>query len=143
MKLTTKGRYGLRLMVELALHKEDDLVTLREISKHQEISVKYLWSLITPLQRAGLVKAIRGAHGGYTLAKPASEITVWDIVVEVEGPLSIVDCVADASACHREPLCVARDVWVEVSKKIEQTLDAITLSDIVKRYEQKESGILK
>jgi Rrf2 family protein len=143
MKLTTKGRYGLRLMIELALHDENTLVTLREISKHQEISVKYLWSLITPLQRAGLVKAVRGAHGGYTLAKPPSEITIRDIVVEVEGPLSIVDCVADSSVCHREPLCVARDIWIEVSRKIEETLDSITLSDILKRYQQKESGILK
>jgi Rrf2 family protein len=143
MKLTTKGRYGLRLMIELALHKENDLVTLREISKHQEISVKYLWSLITPLQRAGLVRAVRGARGGYTLAKPASEITVRDIVFEVEGTLSIVDCVADSSVCHREPLCVARDVWVEISKKIEETLDSVTLSEIIRRYEKKGSGILK
>jgi len=143
MKLSTKGRYGLRLMIELALHEENSLVTLREIAKHQEISVKYLWSLIAPLQRAGLVRAVRGARGGYSLAKPPSDITVRDIVVEVEGPLSIVDCVREPLACHREPLCVARDVWEELSKKIEKILDAITLSDIIKKYHQKESGILK
>jgi len=143
MKLSTKGRYGLRLMIELALHEENSLVTLREIAKHQEMSVKYLWSLIAPLQRAGLVRAVRGARGGYTLAKPPSDITVRDIVVEVEGPLSIVDCVREPSACHREPLCAARDVWVEVSKKIEETLASITLSDVIKRHQQKESGILK
>ena len=143
MKLSTKGRYGLRLMIELALHEKNELVTLKEISKQQEISQKYLWSLITPLQKAGLVRAERGARGGYMLARPASKITLRDIVVEVEGPLSIVECVRTPAVCHRNALCVARDVWADVSVKIENALKSITLKDVVTSYKKKESALFK
>jgi len=143
MKLSTKGRYGVRLMIELALHEKNELVTLKEISKQQQISQKYLWSLITPLQRAGLVRAERGARGGYMLARPASKITLRDIVVEVEGSLSIVECVRTPSVCHRNALCVARDVWADVSAKIENALKSITLKDVVTSYKKKESAVLK
>jgi Rrf2 family transcriptional regulator, cysteine metabolism repressor len=143
MKLSTKGRYGLRLMIELALHEKNELVTLKEIAKQQEISQKYLWSLITPLQKAGLVRAERGARGGYMLARSASKITLRDIVVEVEGPLSIVECVRTPSICHRNALCVARDVWADISAKIENALESITLKDIVTNYRKKESAFLK
>ena len=143
MKLSTKGRYGLRLMIELALHEQNELITLKEIAKQQEISQKYLWSLITPLQKAGLVRAERGARGGYMLAMPASKITLRDIVVEVEGPLSVVECVRMPTICHRNALCVARDVWVDVSNKIENALRSITLKDIVTNYRKKESAFLK
>jgi Rrf2 family protein len=138
MKLSTKGRYGTRLMLELALHESSELVTLHQISKQQKISKKYLWSLINPLHRAGLVRAIRGAQGGYALAKPPAEITLRDIIVEVEGPLSIVDCVQMPSICDREPLCIARDVWMELSGKIEETLASVTLKDLVDRYQKKQ-----
>jgi len=143
MKLSTKGRYGVRLMIELALHEGNELVTLREISKQQEISQKYLWSLITPLLKAGLIRSERGARGGYMLAKPASKITLRDIVVEVEGPLSIVECVRNPSVCHRNALCVARDVWADVSAKIEDVLVSITLQDVVTNYRKKELAFVK
>ena len=143
MKLSTKGRYGVRLMIELALHEGNELVTLREISKQQEISHKYLWRLITPLLKAGLIRSERGAQSGYMLAKPASKITLRDIVVEVEGPLSIVECVRNPSICHRNTLCVARDVWADVSAKIEDVLESITLQDVVKNYRKKELAFLK
>lgn len=143
MKLSTKGRYGLRLMIELALHEKNELVTLKEISKQQQISQKYLWSLITPLQKAGLVRSERGARGGFMLARPASKITLRDIVVELEGPLSIVECVRTPSICHRNALCVARDVWADVSAKIENALKAITLKNVVTSYKKKESALFK
>jgi Rrf2 family protein len=130
-------------MIELALHEKDDLVTLKEISKQQQISQKYLWSLINPLLRAGLIRSERGARGGYMLARPASKITLRDLVVEVEGPLSIVECVRTPSICHRNALCVARDVWVDVSNKIENALKSITLKDVITSYKKKESAFLK
>jgi len=86
MKLSTKGRYGVRLMLDLAAHYGERPVLLKEISQREDISEKYLWHLITPLKSAGLIHATRGAHGGYELAKAPSEITVKDVFEVVEGP---------------------------------------------------------
>jgi Rrf2 family protein len=133
MKLSTKGRYGVRLMIDLALHYGEGPIFLKDIAKRQEVSEKYLWNLTMPLKIAGLINSARGPQGGYTLAKQPSEITLKDIVHVLEGPLCIVECVSNLSFCKRFQTCIARDVWRDISDKISQTLESITLQDMVEK----------
>lgn len=133
MKLSTKGRYGVRLMLDLALHNGEGPVLLKDIARRQGISEKYLWNLINPLKTVGLVHSIRGAHGGYKLAKDPSEISLKDIMKVLEGPLCLVDCVDNPSTCERSPLCITRDVWCEASQNFMKTLEAMTLEKMVER----------
>ena len=137
MKLSTKGRYGVRLMIDLASHYGEGSVLLREISKREEISEKYLWQLINPLKAAGLVTATRGAHGGYVLAKPPSKITLKEILQVLEGPMCLVDCVEKPSSCRRVPMCPARDIWSEVAEGIGRILTTTTLADMAERQRTK------
>jgi Rrf2 family protein len=137
VKLSTKGRYGVRLMLDIALNCADGPVCLRDISKRQGITEKYLWHLINPLKSAGVIESVRGAHGGYILAKPLSEISIKEIVRALEGPLTLVKCVEKPGSCTKAKSCVARDVWVEVAEKISQTLEAVTLKDIVENHKNK------
>ena len=137
MKLSTKGRYGVRLMIDLASQFGEGPVLLREISEREEISEKYLWNLINPLKAAGLVTATRGAHGGYILAKPHSKITMKDILRVLEGPLCLVDCVEKPSACNRAPICPARDMWSEIADGIDRILITTTLADMAERQKAK------
>ena len=137
MKLSTRGRYGVLLMLDLALHTGEGPVLLREISRRQEISEKYLWQLISPLKAAGLVNSIRGAHGGYILAKKPSAINLKHILTLLEGPLSLVDCVNNPASCDRIAGCIARDVWVEASEGVLATLEAMTLGKMVKGHRNK------
>jgi Rrf2 family protein len=137
LKLSTKGRYGLRLMLDIALNCQEGPVSLKAISKRQGITEKYLWHLINPLKSAGLIESIRGAHGGYRLAKPLAEISIREIVRVLEGPLTLVDCVEKPRSCSKAHNCVARDVWKEVADKISQTLEAVTLKDIVESHKNK------
>lgn len=143
MKLSTKGRYGVRLMLDLASHFGEGPVILKQISQREEISEKYLWQLINPLKSVGLVRATRGAHGGYVLAKTPSEITVKDILQVVEGSLCIVECVEKPSTCKRSSFCVARDLWGEASKTLSEKLEETTLADLVerKKIKQQKQGV--
>ena len=138
MKLSTRGRYGVRLMLELALHFGEGPVLLREIADRQGISEKYLWQLINPLKMAGLVGSQRGAHGGYTLGRAPENISLKKILQVLEGSLCLVDCVDDPSFCERSTSCITRDVWGEASKNMQQTLESTTLAAMVER--QKEKG---
>ena len=140
MKLSTKGRYGVRLMLDIALHCAEGPVPLRAISKRQDITEKYLWHLINPLKSAGLIEATRGAHGGYVVAKPLSDISIKEIVRALEGPLTLVKCVEKPASCKKAQSCVARDVWKEVADKISDTLDSITLKDIVENHHNKKDA---
>jgi Rrf2 family transcriptional regulator, cysteine metabolism repressor len=133
MKLSTKGRYSVRLMLDLAMHDGEGPILLKDIAERQAISEKYLWQLIPPLKNLGLVTSFRGAHGGYTLAKTPAEINLQDIVTAVEGPLSLVDCVDDPKLCARVDTCVSRAVWQEVSEKILQILASFTLATLIER----------
>ena len=137
MKLSTKGRYGVRLMIDLALHNGEGPVLLRDIARRQGISEKYLWNLINPLKTVGFVRSIRGAHGGYQLAKEPSEISLKDIMRVLEGSLCLVDCVDDPSSCERSPTCITRDVWCEASRGFLKTLEAMTLETMVDRHRVK------
>lgn len=141
MKISTRGRYGLRIMIDLALHADDGLVLLRDIAARQEISEKYLWQIIVPLKSAGLVASVRGSHGGYRLARDPSLITLRDIVCTLEGPLSVVECVQYPEACSRSGACVSRDVWSEVSEKIQDILQSLTLADMVERSKGRDKEV--
>ena len=137
MKLSTKGRYGVRALLDLALHQGEGLILLKDIARRQEVSLPYLEHLITPLIAAGLVKSTRGARGGVVLFKPPSEIKLSEVVELLEGSIAPVDCVNDPKVCHRSAFCAARDVWSEMKDAISQVLDSTTIQDLVERQRQK------
>lgn len=134
MKVSTKGRYALRLMLDLALNNTGEYITIKSIAARQEISEKYLEQIISLLNRAGYVKSIRGAQGGYRLAKDPSEYTVGMILRLTEGDLVPTDCLdEDSSECKRTNHCVTREVWQELYEAICSVVDKITLQDLVNR----------
>lgn len=140
MKLSTKIRYGARAMLELASHYGEGPIELKEIARKQDISIKYLEQVIIPLRTAGLVKSLRGSKGGYSLGKPPSAICLNDVVETLEGPMNLVDCIGDPSACKRSLACVTRDIWGEVSAALQGVLKSITLEEMVRRRIEKEKG---
>lgn len=142
MKISTRGRYALRLMLELALHYgEGTFITLKEVSSQQGISTKYLEQIISPLGKAGLVRSVRGAQGGYQLTRPPQDYTVGEILRLVEGSLAPVPCVENcAPACSRQDGCATLEVWKELKKAIDQVVDSFTLADLAKDYQQKNAG---
>jgi Rrf2 family protein len=138
MKLSTKVRYGTRAMLDLACHYGTGPVLLKDISKRQEISLKYLDRILSSLRAAGLVKTSRGARGGFVLNHPPSEVTLKQIVEILEGPLALVECLSNKNFCHRINSCVTHDIWLELSKALEGVLKTTTLEDLVIRDEEKE-----
>jgi Rrf2 family protein len=137
MKLSTRARYGVRLMVALAFNYDKGPVFLKDVAKGENISEKYLSLIIIPLRRIGLVNSIRGAHGGYILAKDPSQITMKDIIDVLEGDCSLVDCVRNPSTCPRVPICASHDIWAIIGGKISETLNSITLDTLVKMNQEK------
>jgi Rrf2 family cysteine metabolism transcriptional repressor len=137
MKLSTRGRYGLRALLDLAVHRGEGLVLLKDIARRQEVSLPYLEHLIAPLIAAGLVKSTRGARGGVLLLKPPADIMLSEVVQVLEGPIAPVDCVNNSALCHRSAFCVTRDIWVELKEAMSQVLDSTTLQDLVERQRQK------
>jgi Rrf2 family cysteine metabolism transcriptional repressor len=131
MKLSTKGRYGVRAMYELAVRQQGDPVPLSEIAAGQEISEAYLEQLMAKLRRAGLIKSVRGAQGGYLLAKAPHEITVGDILRPLEGTVGPTECAAQASACTGTSCCAVRTVWARIKAGFDAVVDGITLQDVV------------
>ncbi|MDD4159587.1 MAG: RrF2 family transcriptional regulator [Synergistaceae bacterium] len=138
MKISTRGRYALRLMLDLALNNPDQYITIKSIAERQEISNKYLEQIITVLSRAGYVKSIRGAQGGYKLSRPAEEYTVGMILRLIEGSLTPVACMDDVpNNCPRCNNCVTLDVWKKLNDAINGVVDGITLADLVKQHKVK------
>lgn len=137
MKLSTRGRYGVRLMLELALRYGEGPVLLKEIADRQGISEKYLWQLINPLKTTGLVNSTRGAHGGYVLGKAPEEISLKEILRILEGSLCLVDCVDNPSICTRSLSCISREIWGEASKDMQRSLEETTLAAMVERQKGK------
>lgn len=133
MKVSTRGRYGLRAMIELAKNENSGAIPLRIISEKQKISEQYLEQLFVNLRNSGLVKSVRGANGGYLLKRPADEITVEEILIALEGPLNIVDCIADESLCDFTKECATHELWIELRERIEDLLKNITLEDLKQR----------
>lgn len=137
IRLSTKGRYGTRLMLELALQYGKGPVLLKDIAKRQEISEGYLEHFLPLLKAAGLINSSRGAHGGYTLAKTPSKITLKEIVQTLEGSLSPAECVDTPAVCQRVRSCVTRDIWKKLGEKISETLTSVTLKDMVEMQKKK------
>ncbi len=133
MQLSTRGRYGVRLMFDLALHEGDGPVTLKDIAARQEISEKYLSNLIPLLKNAGLVHSVRGSHGGYTLGRTLREITVKEILLVLEGAMCLTECTEKPLLCQRSEDCLVRDVWSEVTEKMLAALESFTLEEMVER----------
>lgn len=140
MRLSTRARYGTRLMLELALNFNQGTVFLKDIAQKEEISEKYLSHLVISLKASGLISSSRGAHGGYRLAKPPSQITLMEIVQILEGNLSLVECVKNPSICSRVSKCATRDIWSKLDEKISDVLSSVTLEDLVSS--QKEINLL-
>ncbi len=133
MRISAKGEYGVRAMVILALVFYDGPVPLREIAERECISYQFLEQIFLPLRRAGLVTSVRGAKGGYILAKPPNEINVGDIIRALEGPIAPVECVAEgkADSCSRGDICLTRGVWQRLRDSMSEVLDDITLADVL------------
>ncbi|MBQ8946376.1 MAG: Rrf2 family transcriptional regulator [Lachnospiraceae bacterium] len=138
MKVSTKGRYALRLMLDLAIYNTGDPVALKDIARRQDISEKYLEQIISMLGKAGLVQAIRGSQGGYLLRRDPAEYTVGDILRVTEGDLSLVECISpNGVECDREANCVTVRVWEKLTDAINQTADSISLADLVEWSREK------
>lgn len=137
MKISTKGRYGLRLILDLALHGNTGVVTLKDVGKRQKISEKYLWQIASPLKAAGIVKATPGSRGGFNLARPLGTITLKDILDVLEGGGPIVDCVDNPESCSQSAECVARDIWTELNEKLTAATSSITLKDLLEKQKNK------
>ena len=132
MRISTKGRYALRLMLDLALNDTQQPVRIREIAARQEISDKYLEQIISLLHKAGFVRSIRGPQGGYLLTKQPGEYTVGMILRQTEGNMSPVECVGtDAVSCPRMATCVTALVWKKLDEAVSDVIDHITLEDLV------------
>lgn len=134
MKISTKGRYALRLMVDLAEHRENGFIALKDVAKRQNISKKYLEQIVPVLNGAGLLITNRGNKGGYRLAKPPSEYTVGDILRITEGSIAPVSCLeTEVNYCERKNCCQTLFVWEGLYKTVNEYLDGITVQDIVDR----------
>lgn len=138
MRLSTKGQYGTRALLDLALHRDEEPVPLKDIAQRQQISLQYLEHLITPLITAGIVRSTRGARGGVCLARPPQEVRLSEIIQLLEGSIAPVECVNNPKTCARSELCVTRDVWGELKKAIDGVLESTTLQDLVERQKRKE-----
>lgn len=140
MKISTKGRYALRMMLDLAMYYNGEFITIKNIAERQDISIKYLEQIITQLSRAGFVKSIRGAQGGYMLAKPPEQYTVGMILRVMEGSLAPVACLEDEdNQCTRASACATLTVWKKLKDAIEGVVDHITLADLVEIQKENNS----
>ena len=143
MKISTKGRYALRLMLDLAMNGENNIVRIKDIAERQQISDKYLEQIISVLNKAGYVRSTRGPQGGYSLRKAPEEYTVGDILRLTEGSLAPVACVEEEGSCEREVDCVTVEVGKRLNQAISDVVDHITLADLVALQEEKreKSGL--
>lgn len=132
MKLSTKGRYGLKAMFQLAISQSDGPIPLKQIAEKQSLSENYLEQLFSTLKKDGLLNSVRGSQGGYLLARPPEEITVGEILRSLEGELSPSDCIVEGEGdCERETICVTKNVWIKIKKSIDDVVDSITLKDMM------------
>jgi Rrf2 family protein len=140
MKVSTKGRYGLRIMVELAMRHGSGPVQVTTIAQNQHLPGKYIHVLVGGLKAAGLVTAVRGPNGGLELAREPGRITPLDVVEALEGRISAVDCTLDAELCDRSGDCVAREVWAEMAFAMETALRRHTLAELADKVRAKANG---
>ena len=150
VKMSTRGRFGLRSLLHLAARNDDGPVSVSEIAQEMDVSPDYLMQLFVKLRREGLLESVRGPRGGFKFARPAKSITVGDVVRSVEGSLSPIRCVkcesglvieeGDGKLCEKAPTCATRKAWVDVTKRLVNLFDSITLADILKTG--KDKGLL-
>jgi len=142
VKLSTKGRYGLRAILDIALNQHSGPVTIHSVAQRQEISERYLEQLLITLKQNGLIKSIRGFQGGYVLNKEPKDICVGDVVRALEGPIAPVECVDDGcqGSCPRMDFCVTKNVWNDLKIAIKQVLDSYSLEDLVKETKNLQSN---
>lgn len=132
MKISTKGRYAIRLMIDIAMHDEAEPVRLKDTAERQDISMKYLEQIISVLVRAGYVRSVRGPQGGYRLAKDPKEYTVGMVLRQVEGDMAPVSCLeGDVNHCERQAGCVTLRIWRELDEAIHGVVDKYTLADLI------------
>ena len=131
MKLSTRSRYGTRMMLDLAKYYDEGLVRIGEIARRQDISVKYLEQLIIPLKKANLINSIRGPKGGHMLAKPPDEITVGEVVKALEGGLGLSGCIENPNECKRSDSCLTKGIWEEATKAMYDKLNSTSLSKMI------------
>jgi len=146
MKLSTKGKYGVRAVFEIARHYGKGPITIKEIAERQGISFSYLEQILHKLGKSGVIESVRGPAGGYLLARKPADLTIGDIVRSLEGPIALSHCLepGESEDCNQADDCVARMVWAKVGAKIEEALDSISFDDLVqKQLKQKGPTLLK
>ncbi len=140
MKISTKGRYGLRALTDLAAHLEGEPVSLTSVAKRQNLSLNYLEQVFGTLRKAGIVKSIKGPQGGYLLTKAASEITVQEILEALEGKFSIVDADQEQAEMDAVERAIQDLVWSQIDERVNSFLSECTLSQLVEEYRQRKDG---
>jgi len=140
VKLSTKGRYGVKAMFDLAQNYGSGPIPLNNIAQRNNISEHYLEQLIAVLRKSGLVKSVRGAQGGYILSRSPETITIGDIIRVLEGPIAPVDCVSEEEPepCDNAEFCVTRSIWAKVRDSVSQVLDSITLADMLEEAQKRQ-----
>ena len=137
MKLSTRSRYGARLMLDLALHYGEGPISLKDIARRQQISLLYLRHLITPLTAAGIVKSERGTQGGVWLARAPKDVKLNEIVRLLEGSTDLVDCIENPGSCDHVAACATRDLWIDMSMAMTGVLETTSLQDLAERQQSK------
>jgi len=138
MKISTRGRYGTRAMLDVALHYTEGRVHLKDIARRQQVSKKYLEHLISRLQTAGLLRSTRGTRAEISLARPPSEIRLSEIFQTLEGPIALLDCVDNPERCPRSSTCATRDIWMQMGQLLSAFLESKTLEDLCRQQREKE-----
>jgi Rrf2 family cysteine metabolism transcriptional repressor len=138
MKLSTRGRYGTRVLLDLALHDGKEPIPLKDIAQRQQISLLYLEHIVAPLISVGMIRSTRGARGGVQLAKPPQEIKLSEALGVLEGSIAPVDCINNPEACSRSEFCATRDIWIELKKAMDGVLESKTLQDLVEMQKKKK-----
>lgn len=138
MKLSTRGRYGTRALLDLALHQGQGRILLKDIAQRQQISLRYLEHLIAPLIAGGMVRSARGAKGGVSLARHPKDIRLSEAIQLLEGSIALVVCINNPGICDRSGSCATRDIWGEMKQAIDEVLESTTLQDLVERQKRKE-----
>ncbi|GAA5436327.1 HTH-type transcriptional regulator CymR [Deinococcus aquaticus] len=141
MWVSTKAQYGLRALIEIA-RRGGEAVPLKDVSERQGISQHYLEQIASNLRRAGFIKSIRGAHGGYRLARPAHEINAYDVVTAMEGSIAPVQCVEDDHVCNSQNVCGTQDLWYRVDSALRDVLGGTTLADLIEESDRQQHARL-
>ena len=134
MTISTKSKYALRALIDLAVHYRGKPVLLKDIAKRENLSIRYLENIFTKLRTAGLLKSYKGRGGGFSLAHDPVNINLLDIVLLLDGDTAISQCVDEPSACKRSKICITRGVWIDLNNNFREYLESVTLNNLIKEY---------